>query len=125
MLTMVRLRASKVWVSALILEVNEAASEIEVGVGDGARGIIGRDKAVHDVLWPFKESQHGNVGLSVLPMLESVVWKPNFASAFTQGVMVVLFGWSQQNELGDASGPRGGVLDNPLETGEELGGLPY
>ena len=62
--------------------MNETASEIEVRVGDGASGVVGKDEEALDVLWPFNTPQDRNIGVSPLQRLDSVSWEPNNSGAF-------------------------------------------
>lgn len=64
-------------------EVNEPAGELEVRVGDGARGVVRRDEETSDVVWPFKSPQDGDVGLPTFPRSESIAWEPRATGAFT------------------------------------------
>ena len=57
------------------LEVNETAGEIKVGVGDGARRVVGCDKEAIDVVWPLNSPEGRDVSLPALPGIESIAWK--------------------------------------------------
>ena len=55
-------------------DMNEPAGDLEVQVGDGASGVVGKDEEALDVLWPFNTPQDRNIGVSPLQRLDSVSW---------------------------------------------------
>merc|ERR1711966_14453 len=58
-------------------QLEQAPSQFQIGVGDGAVGVGIADEAAGDALGPLVPPHHGYVGLPALPRLESVAGEPH------------------------------------------------
>ena len=100
--------------------MEETAGEFEVGICDGAGGVVIGDQAGRDVVRPLEAPDDWDTGGKTGTGGEIVSGEPDAAGASTGGVVVTLSGGRQWDKFGNAGRPGRDVLSHPPKVLEGL-----
>ena len=100
--------------------MNESAGKLEVRVGDGASGVVGRDEEACNVLWPLNAPKDRNVIVPPLPRMDIISWERNSSRTFARVIMMTFHRGEKWDDLDNTSGAGLEILCYPPEVAESL-----